>query len=92
MSPCCTCALIRGDYPGLFEFIEAKTPLLPLRSTLDWRKAAQQARKLLFPNEVFAEFLVDVEEMREVASQLGWAITIIPLQRVDGTEDQPAAA
>ena len=61
-------------------------------ATLDWRKVAQQARKLLFPNEVFAEFLVDVEEMREVASQLGWAITIVPLQRVDGTEDQPAAA
>ena len=61
-------------------------------ATLDWRKAAQQARKLLFPDEVFAEFLVDVEEMREVASQLGWAITIIPLQRVEGTEDQLAAA
>ena len=46
---------------------------------LNWEKAAQQAREKLFPEEVFEYFLTDVEQIRDLAAQLGWQITISPL-------------
>ena len=60
--------------------------------TLDWQKAAQQARKALFPQEVFDGFLVDVEEMSEVAKTLGYEIVIQKLRILDNSNELPTAA
>ena len=60
--------------------------------TLDWQKAAQQARKALFPEEVFDAFLSDVEEMRDVAIQVGYEIIIKPLRITDNADELATAA
>ena len=59
--------------------------------TLNWQKAAQQARKDLFPKEVFDGFLADVEEMSEVAETLGYEIIIQKL-RISNNPNELAAA
>ena len=48
--------------------------------TLDWQKVAQQARETLFPEEVFECFLTNVEQIRPLAAQIGYEITISPIQ------------
>lgn len=59
---------------------------------LDWQKAAQQARKALFPQEVFDGFLSDVQDMEQVAAMLGYEIVIQKLRISDTADEPPIAA
>lgn len=43
---------------------------------LDWQAAAQQARQLLFPQEVFTCFLKELTQLRPLIAKLGWSIEV----------------
>ena len=65
---------------SLISFLLAHCQFLSSgETTLDWERAAQQARKKLFPEEVFACFLTEVKQVRAVATQLGYEISISPI-------------
>ena len=65
---------------SLISFLLAHCQFLSSgETTLDWERAAQQAREKLFPEEVFACFLTEVKQMRAVATQLGYEISISPI-------------
>ena len=48
-------------------------------ATLDWQAAAQTARRQLFPQEVLACFLKEVEQVRPILASLGRTINISPI-------------
>ena len=56
-----------------WQFLESGQP------TLDWQEAAQQAREQLFPQEVIACFVGEMERVRPLLTELGYEITISPI-------------
>lgn len=46
------------------------------QTTLDWQQAAHQARQQLFPQEVLACFLHELDDIRPVLANLGIDITV----------------
>ena len=46
---------------------------------LDWQEAAQQACEQLFPQEVIASFVGEMQRVRPLLAELGYEITVSPI-------------